>query len=442
MLTGINVPWLVDRPAESVPVERHDDVPRDMNRWLAQLLTPDVEAITQICYAAFDGEPAIVVPSPPGAGKTRLVVNLALALSEEPFNYRVGIACQTHEQLSDVAGRLAAGGASHAGVVLGSQKARTTSQVQGVPVVKSSGRMFTDGGGVVVATTAKWAWLNQERFECDVIIVDEAWQSTFGDVAALGAFSGRMIYVGDPGQIEPVVTGATQRWEHRVAAPHHPAPVAVVAQHENHVVQIPLTQSYRLGPDTAALVSDVFYADLPFVSARPNEHVSVRGNVLPEMAAVQVNALHGPNDGDVLTAVADHVGDVLADGVYVTEAGGSRPLLGSDIAVIAAHVSQVGALQALLAGSPEVTVGTANQLQGSERPVVMVVHPLLGYREFSEGGKEMSVGRLCVMASRHRAHMTMFIDDSSVAALRQHMKVAGASKDMIVHDDFLRRILP
>src|SRR6478735_3630088 len=57
-------------------------------------------------FAAWSGDPAVVVASPPGAGKTRLVVQLA-----EQLNRRAGlgvaIATQTRAQALEVTGRTA-----------------------------------------------------------------------------------------------------------------------------------------------------------------------------------------------------------------------------------------------------------------------------------------------------------------------------------------------
>jgi hypothetical protein len=71
----------------------------------AELLTDPVTA--QVLMSVWSGDPAVLVPSPPGAGKTRLVVLLAAALSHRA-GLRVGIAAQTRAQSLDVARRLAA----------------------------------------------------------------------------------------------------------------------------------------------------------------------------------------------------------------------------------------------------------------------------------------------------------------------------------------------
>ena len=61
-------------------------------------------------FAAWSGDPAVVVASPPGAGKTRLVVHLAEQLHRRA-GLEVAIAAQTRAQALDVTNRAVAVGA-------------------------------------------------------------------------------------------------------------------------------------------------------------------------------------------------------------------------------------------------------------------------------------------------------------------------------------------
>jgi hypothetical protein len=56
-------------------------------------------------------------------------------------------------------------------------------------------------------------------------------------------------------------------------------------------------------------------------------------------------------------------------------------------------------------------------MQGLEREAVIVVHPLVGYRDAPTFA--MDTGRLCVALSRHRAHAAVLIDTSTDAVLQQ-----------------------
>src|SRR5215471_19261472 len=66
--------------------------------------------IAAALFAAWSGDPAVVVASPPGAGKTRLVVHLAEQLHRRG-GLEVAVAAQTRAQALDVVNRAAAIGA-------------------------------------------------------------------------------------------------------------------------------------------------------------------------------------------------------------------------------------------------------------------------------------------------------------------------------------------
>ena len=87
----------------------------------------------------------------------------------------------------------------------------------------------------------------------------------------------------------------------------------------------------------------------------------------------------------------------------------------ADVAVVVPHVTQAAAIRALLSEHPDVLVGTANSLQGLERPAVVVLHPLAGYRTAEPFN--LDAGRACVMLSRHRAHMSVVIDSATASVL-------------------------
>jgi superfamily I DNA and/or RNA helicase len=67
----------------------------------------------------------------------------------------------------------------------------------------------------------------------------------------------------------------------------------------------------------------------------------------------------------------------------------------------AAHRDQVAAIRAQLgAAGADITVDTANRLQGREYDVTIVLHPLSGRRDAT--AFHLESGRLCVLTSRHR----------------------------------------
>jgi len=367
----------------------------------------DAPETAQVLYAAWSGDPAVVVPSPPGAGKTRLVALLAVALAERA-ELRVGIAAQTREQAVEIARRV--GRLTDRAVLMWSNKNPTPDSGNTKAVSRGDIRFPNDGGGILIATTARWLYADPDQFRCDLMIVDEAWQATYADLGALGAHAGQVVCVGDPGQIDPVVTGDTSRWHSLGSGPHLPAPAALRVAHGDAIAVVTLRHTWRLGPATTALIQPAFYPGLPFTSRRPPEHLTGDdGQPLPEIAHHLVAVTGGPGDPALTVACADRVRRLLD--TSLTAAEGTRPVTAEDLAVVCAHVTQAAAVRATLADHPGLLVGTANQLQGLERPAVVVMHPLAGYRD--GGGFGADNGRACVMLSRHRAHLTVVIDQAT-----------------------------
>ena len=373
--------------------------------WPGQAIL-DTPETARVLYAAWSGDPAVVVPSPPGAGKTRLVALLAAALAHRA-ELRVGIAAQTREQAVEIARRV--GHLTGRGRLMWAAKDPKPDSGGTAVVSGAAVRFPAEGGGILIATTARWLFSDPKAVGCDLMIVDEAWQATYADLGALGAHAGQVVCVGDPGQIDPVVTGETGRWRTVAAGPHVPAPQALRAAHGDAVGVVTLRHTWRLGPVTTALIQPAFYPDLPFTSRRPPEHLADRdGTPLPEIAHRPVAVTAGPGDPVLVAACADRT-RALLDSTVTTEQG-TRPVVAEDLAVVCAHVTQAAAVRATLADLAGVLVGTANQLQGLERPAVVVMHPLAGYRD-SSAGFSADTGRACVMLSRHRAHLSVVLDD-------------------------------
>lgn len=370
--------------------------------------------LARILLAVWRSDPAVCVPACPGAGKSRLVTMLSAALAD-CAGLRIAVAAQTREQALELAQRITAITDRAALIVASSQRRRSAPSL-GVPTVGGRDVRWTHstGGEILIGTAARWLYVNPDAVSADVLLVDEAWQCTYGDLGALGALATQVVCVGDSGQIAPVVTGSTARWEGRKNGPHLPAPAALIASHGDAITVHELANSWRLGPATCGLLSEYFYPDMPFTSRRPDEAViDPSGRVLPEIECRAMVVRHGPNDPALLEAVAQRVRELTW---HSYRSGGTTGALNAaDIAVVVPHVAQAGAVRALLNGMPDVLVGTANALQGLERRAVVAVHPLAGYRNVESFGLDR--GRMCVTLSRHRAHLSVFVDAASAPLL-------------------------
>ncbi len=370
-------------------------------------------------FAAWSGDPALVVASPPGAGKTRLVVQLAEQLHRRA-GLRIAIAAQTRTQALDVASRVAAIGASVA--LLGARESPRPPTLEPAAGYLEGAAHLSRWRGIVVATTARWLWVKEREYTADVCLVDEAWQMTYADLGGLGPLSAQVVLVGDPGQIAPVVTGDARRWRDWTAGPQRAAPEALLAAYPDAVTRLRLPHTWRLGPQTAALIQPAFYSDLPFDSVRPPRHVQLDGTALPELSVLEVQTLAGPGDPVLATTAAARVRELTADGFVVDDHDNHRPIRPNDVGVITPHVEQASAIAARLADLPGVLIGTANQAQGLEREAVVIVHPLAGYREAPAFA--VDPGRLCVALSRHRAHATIVVDADTDTVVRHALAEA------------------
>ena len=355
----------------------------------------------------------MVVASPPGAGKTRLVVHLADQLHRRA-GLKIAIAAQTRTQAQDVASRAAAIGASVA--LLGSRESHRPPSLDPRAGYLEGAAHLSRWRGIVVATTARWLWVKERDFIADACVIDEAWQLNYANLGGLGPLSAQVVLVGDPGQIAPVVTGDSRRWRDVAAGPQRAAPQALLAAYPDAVTQLRLSHTWRLGPQTTALIQPAFYANLPFDSARPPRHIQLGGAALPELTVRDVQPLAGPGDPILAATAADRVRELLDGGFVVDQDGNHSPLTPHGLAVITTHVEQASAVAARLADLPDVLIGTANQAQGLEREAVVVIHPLAGYREAPAFATDP--GRLCVALSRHRAHATIVVDVETDAVLR------------------------
>lgn len=384
-------------------------------------------------FSVWSGDPAVVIDSPPGAGKTHLITHLAHQLHTRA-GMTVAIAAQTRAQAIDVAGRTAAIGAP---TVLHVDADKTRPRHLHPAVTLTNSKHLRPGAGVIVATTARWLWVPGNRTaHFDVLLIDEAYQLTFADLGALGALADQFVLVGDPGQISPVVTGSTRRWDASPTGPHLPAPQALIAAHGDDVARLRLPQTWRFGPDTTSLLAPLYPA-LPFTSARPPLHLAAHGAPLPEYRATALTITGGTADPAAIHAAANTVRDLIATATLHAP-DGSRPITPDDIAVIAPHVEQAALAAASLADLDGLFVGTINQAQGLQREAVVAIHPLLGHD--ADEGFALDLGRLCVALSRHRAHVTVITDERTPGLLADAAAETPHAARLAVQAELLDRL--
>jgi len=376
------------------------------------------EAVREILRTQWAGEPAVRLDSPPGAGKTRVVEYLAVqALAR--LGERCMVVTQTNEQAFDVGRRLAQGFPNLPFALFIRKDLVAPEDVTALPnlqLARADGDLPA-GPCVVIANAWKWSWVvdgHVAPFDCQVI--DEAYQLPDYRFHQIAGLATRVVLVGDPGQIAPVVTCEIERWKCDPTGPHVACPRALIERHAG-VRRLTLPVSRRLVSDTVDFIQPAFYPELPFtaLSAQGERGLRVRvGGAMPVDAAIDLAArgaslveveLPGLITGEVDEQLADTVVTLivrlLQRRAEVYDGDTERPIEAGMIGVVCAHVSQVNAIRERLPLElADVLVETADRFQGLERPVMLVHHPLSGRADASVF--HLDAGRLCVMASRHR----------------------------------------
>lgn len=367
-----------------------------------------------------EGRGEYLVDSPPGAGKTTLVAELAAFRALE-LGQRVLVATLTHSAADEVCRKL-----------LATEPAPPTFRLRAANeplpderLIRATTLPYAEFGAphVAVATLAKLATLGAEHAGAyDVCLVDEAYLVRRSDLAPAELLGRQLILIGDPGQLPPVAAVEPADWRDLPDGPHLAAPKALQWQRRQPgagrpaLQQVRLPHTFRMRPDTARLVQRHFYPGHPFTAA------------LPDAPARWLNpAAPAPGPGATFDPLLDQVAGAdtsLALGLLppLAERGRGRDeampacvvalverLLGrtrfgpAEVAVLASHREDGGAIRTALrrrlgeAGAL-VWCDTVERAQGREWPVVIGLHPLSGVRE--AGAFELEPGRLCVMLSR------------------------------------------
>jgi len=359
--------------------------------------------------------PGVVVDSPPGAGKSTLVVRVASQLTGD--GGQLAVVAQTNEQVDDLTDRL-------------------VDALPGVPIGRLSGQDYVPApriarhptvrfdtqvtalaeARIVIGTAAKWATVTQGEWRWAV--VDEAYQMRSDALLRIAGRFGRMLFVGDPGQLDPFSIVETTRWAGLTWDPMQSA-VAVLLRNNPSVAVHRLPVSWRLPASAAPVVSEAFY---PFTGFQPATADAERAlsfqtrgfgsqpvDMTLETAATSGWALHElparhtlRTDGDVAHACAALARRLLErGGVARSERAPDGAALTPDrIAIGTAHRDQAATVRSLLPARSGITVDTANRLQGREYDVTIIWHPLSGRRDAT--AFHLEAGRLCVLTSRHR----------------------------------------
>lgn len=400
--------------------------------------SPD-DAVTDVLTAVLvDGAAATVVASPPGAGKTYLV-ELVASSAALLGSMRVVIACQTNAQMLDLAHRATAAYPQLPLWILGRRGFTLPGTLHGAQLATKPTDL-PDGPIVVLATAAKLTWLPVDADPFDLLIVDEAWQTTDATFAQIAPSGAQALLVGDPGQIAPVVVSDIRRWRSDPTGPHVAAPDALLRRRPGDVRLVNLPATRRLGDDTTGAVAPTFYPDLPFRSVRPpaagdfdttaaGQAAEPLDRITEGQEIVLVEVAGDPHAGVHDPDVARSVAAVARAATRGQAAHGTGPPRPVTVGVACAHVTQVAAVSALLGAGHTIHIDTMDRLQGLEFDVTVVWHPLSGRTEPTEFSRD--AGRMCVAVSRHRLGCVVVSRPGTLDTLAR----AGAGNERVLGID-------
>lgn len=368
---------------------------------------------------------AVILKAIAGGGKSTFIAETVGHLAGEA---RVVVAAPTNEQVFALVGTIAR---THPALVVHYVPANgiqlpAAHLLPNVRVVNAQGAR---GQQLVVGTLDKLgdAFSRNDLSPSDCLIIDEAYQADSSRYHRAADLANVHLLVGDAGQIAPFTTVTEAlRWR---GLPEDPVRTAVNVVSENPAVHtrvhhFPITR--RLDARSAEAARSFYEPDHDFEAAVPlgvrsltwsgprplgprerrlDDALNLAGTegfCLLELPAAVTPAV----DPAIVQLIADLVSRALhssrpADAICERHPSGTR--LGAHrVAVGASHNDQVRALRRELAarGQHDVTVETANRLQGLEFDLVIAWHPLAGLHALD--GFHLESGRLCVMATRHR----------------------------------------
>lgn len=418
----------------------------------AATTTPDHSAVVNqaIVHAVCGTDPVVVVDSPPGAGKTFLVENAAVFAAAER-GMRVGVVTPGVPQAYDVVDRMLAYDVPRLELVHAESRSLPPYLAGRIAASQGWSPALNQGPGVLVANVHIPA-AHIERLPAwsfDLLIVDEAYQLASSQFLQVADLAERVLLVGDPGQLPPVISADTANLEVAKHKMHWPAPRYVLDRWPvTPVYGLPATR--RLLPDTARLVQSAFYPELPFESvAVPSgrrlvfDLAGVDAAVDPALDAVAAGAsmvaivlpgsapAHQDDDEEVSAMIAR-----VAQRLIVRRARwAARHLTGADVGCIDPNRIPVGSISGRLraAGMSDVTVDTVERWQGLQRPVTVVRHPLS--RAGEPQAFDLEAGRWCVALSRHLLGCVIVCRESVAQVIDEYRHtcdtVAAGARDSV-----------
>jgi hypothetical protein len=376
----------------------------------------------------------ITLDAPPGSGKTASIVSLVRylqKLSHELPEFTVIVASPTRSQVIALGNRLCdsikpefiemsmSAKTGDGSIELRDYIASKKASPDSIPMAARNFR-------VVLTTISRMSLSYATEPECHVLIVDEAYQAKSGDLSRFWNVALKAVFVGDPGQIGPVITAPANIWQGTNRQDPTMRLQDAVKRNNNNVRNYHLVSTWRLGGLTTEIVNTLY--DFSFSSKRPDRHVLLNDRQLAEIEIVDTFSPSEIDKSEIPIFIARHIAsrckDLLQSGEIV-EGNTVRRVKASDIAIVATvnslvDTARLALVEAQIDGAG-ISVVTADSAQGKEWPIVIALDPL-GVASLRPSDHHTATGRLAVMLSRHNNHLTWYgyhVDDLDIEDLTE-----------------------
>ena len=344
------------------------------------------------------------IQGPPGAGKTYIGAQMIRALAKA--GRKVGVTATSHKVIRNLLDEVVAQVAdANEDVTIGAKVQDLSSTPTSIREYEANDEAIAAiaAGDVCVLGGTQFFWSREDAGGLvDVLFVDEAGQMSLANVLAVSQAAASVVLLGDPQQLDQPEKAT------------HPDGVGVSAlQHvlghaetiaDDRGIFLPIT--WRMSPTLTAFTSELSYDGK--LRAKPGLDVQrLTGTRRYDGSHLwYVPVAHDGNQSvstEEVDAVEALVATLLGGGTHwVGENGVARPLVGSDLRVVAPFNAQVNRLTERLARF-DVPVGTVDKFQGQTAAVV--IYSMATSRpEDAPRGMEFlySVNRLNVATSRAR----------------------------------------
>jgi uncharacterized protein len=310
------------------------------------------------------------IQGPPGSGKTftgaRVILDLVRA------GKRIGVTAVSHKVIDNLLLAIKAAAEEEATTVRLIHKDKGEPPV-GIEYFDESGPAYGAlGAGTVVGGTV-WLWADDRAANClDYLFIDEAGQMSLANALAASRSARNLVLLGDPQQLEQPQRGAHPEGADVAALVH------LVGRDRKTLTDdrgLFLDATWRLHPKICDFTSELYYENR--LKPVPRLEYQEIGGVTPFVGAglFLVNVPHEGNQAvarEEVGAVARVVESLIKRGITWTDRDGTtRPVVPSDLLVVAPYNAQVSALRERLAVLGVDRVGTVDKFQGQEAPVVI-----------------------------------------------------------------------